>query len=111
MSEETERQANPEAGGQDGPASRKSVSMLSLTAIALSVFALLVSVLEVSAIRDEQRVQVWPFIELELSYSAEGFELRASNKGIGPARIRGITMLFEVPVDSPLTTGLPDMAF
>ncbi len=84
MDEETEQQAKPAAG--------KNVSLLSLTAIALSVAALLVSVFEVSAIRDEQRIQVWPFVQLSQGYNSEGFELRASNKGIGPARIRGVTM-------------------
>jgi hypothetical protein len=58
----------------------------------LSVGALLVSFFEVSAIRDEQRTQVWPYVELSTRYRSDGYEIVAPNKGIGLARIRRATL-------------------
>ena len=69
--------------------------LLAITAIILSLAALFVSILEISAIRDEQRVQVWPYVEIKESYSGEGFSLTVINKGIGPARVRSVAVRFE----------------
>jgi len=86
---------------QEDPSGNKSnVSTVAITAIVLSICALLVSVLEVSAIRDEQRIQVWPYIDLASRYNSEGFFIEATNKGIGPARVRSLEMfLDDEPVD------------
>ena len=75
--------------------SRRNLSLLSLTALGLSMAALLVSVFEVSAIREDQRVQVWPYIEVSTNYSENGYALTVENKGIGPARIRSAALLFD----------------
>ncbi len=86
----------------EGPApeSRSSTPILSIVAIVMSIGALLVSVFEVSAIRDEQRVQVWPYVAVSTHYSSDGFKLHAVNKGIGPARIRTVDITYEgEPVD------------
>ncbi len=81
--------------------SRNSTPILSIVAIVMSIGALLVSVFEVSAIRDEQRIQVWPYIEVTTNYSSEGFKLLAINKGIGPARVRTVELTFDgQPVDN-----------
>ena len=75
-------------------------SVIALTAIVLSVCALFVSVLEVSSIRSEQRMGVWPYVDVSTRYNADGFEISATNKGIGPARVRAMSMtLGEQPVD------------
>ncbi|MEM6512337.1 MAG: hypothetical protein AAF660_04950 [Pseudomonadota bacterium] len=73
----------------------RNTPVLSIVAIVMSVGALLVSVFEVSAIRDEQRVQVWPYLSLSTNYSGEGFTLEAINKGIGPARVRTLELTYE----------------
>lgn len=81
------------------PAARPQ-SVIALTAIVLSVCALFVSVLEVSSIRSEQRMGVWPYVDVSTSYNAEGFTVSATNKGIGPARVRFMSMsLDDQPVD------------
>lgn len=72
-----------------------SGQLLALTAIVLSLCALAVSVFEVSTIRDEQRIQVWPYVELSEYYGPDGFRLEAVNKGIGPARVRTVTLSFQ----------------
>ncbi len=85
---------------QNARGDRSGTPLLSIVAIVMSVGALLVSVFEVSAIRDEQRVQVWPYISVDTNYTSEGFRLEATNKGIGPARIRTLLMTFDGrPVD------------
>lgn len=74
---------------------RSSTPAIAITAIVLSLAALTVSVLEVSAIRSEQRTQVWPYVELGATYNSEGFTLLATNKGIGPARVRSLTIEYK----------------
>ena len=74
---------------------RFRITLVSGAALALSVAALLVSLLEVSAIRAEQRVQVWPYVQLDTRYSADGYAIVATNKGIGPARVRIVEISFD----------------
>ena len=50
---------------------------------------------EVSAVRDETRFQVWPFISIGTRYSSEGFRIGVENKGVGPARIRDVRFYFD----------------
>ncbi|MEM7083914.1 MAG: hypothetical protein AAF465_14390 [Pseudomonadota bacterium] len=78
----------------DTPSTNKT-SALSIIAIAMSMGALFVSVLEVSAIRDDQRIQVWPYIGVYTNYSEDGFRLHAINKGIGPARVQTLKMFYD----------------
>ncbi len=73
----------------------RRIPLISVAALALSLLALFVSVLEVSAMRDEQRIQVWPYVEVSTRYSAEGYAVIATNKGIGPARIRTAELTFD----------------
>ncbi len=83
---------------------RPGPSLISLLAIGLSICALLVSVFEVSAIRDETRFQVWPFISVGTNYSSEGFRIVIENKGVGPAKIRQVAYFFDgEPVQAPST--------
>lgn len=77
------------------PSSRQNIPVVALIAIVLSLCALLVSVLEVSAIRSEQRVGVWPYVDVSSKYNDGGFQITATNKGIGPARIRSSQMLLD----------------
>ncbi len=78
----------------------KRLPLVSFAALVLSVLALMVSVLEVSAIREDQRVQVWPYMTVASSFGPNGYSLEAINKGIGPARVRTMEVLFDgKPVD------------
>jgi hypothetical protein len=75
--------------------SRTGGHAVSYIAIGLSLAALLISLLEVLAVRDEQRAEVWPYLHVDLSYSAEGFALFATNKGVGPARVRSAELFLD----------------
>ena len=95
---------------------RMAINGLSLVAIGISIAALLISVMEVLAVKDDQRAQVWPYLAIAESYSGEGFRLNLSNKGIGPARVRTAVMLLDGEPITDLNTAIlqtlgPDDAF
>lgn len=68
--------------------------LASVFAVALSLTALFVSVLEVFTTRAQQRAAVWPHLEISESYSEEGFQLRLTNKGVGPALTSDLRLSF-----------------
>lgn len=82
---------------------------MAFTAMVLSLCALLVSVLEVSSIRREQRVGVWPYVDVSSRYNAEGFSISATNKGIGPARVRTVALKLDGKPVADLDTMILDV--
>ena len=70
-------------------------SKISLIALILSVVAVLTSIIEVNFIRQELRSEAWPYISLDTRYNADGFALTITNKGVGPARLRSVELLYE----------------
>ncbi|MEM7764160.1 MAG: hypothetical protein AAF290_08760 [Pseudomonadota bacterium] len=62
-------------------------------AVLLSLAALFVSFVEVSSERAQQRAEVWPYIQIDPSYSSSGFRLRMVNKGVGPALMGQLVLL------------------
>ncbi|MDJ0653514.1 MAG: hypothetical protein QNJ40_05120 [Xanthomonadales bacterium] len=66
--------------------------VLALCAVGISFMALWVSLYEVSIMRQEERAQVWPYLDLSLSYSGDGFAIVARNKGTGPALVGNISL-------------------
>ena len=64
----------------------------SIFALGLSIAALLVSLVEVSTVRTQQRATAWPHIALSQSYSANGFQLEVTNKGVGPALMGDVVL-------------------
>ena len=98
MSDDTETNNDEQPPRPAAP--RFGTSLVSLIAIVLSTAALLVSVFEVSAIREEQRIQAWPYVTVNNGYGPDGFRIVATNKGIGPARIRTHDWYFD---DQPIT--------
>lgn len=66
--------------------------VLPVFAIIISISALGVSVLEVSALRGQQKASVWPYVEVSRIYSNEGFEVTLTNKGVGPALLKDVKL-------------------
>ncbi|MEM7284269.1 MAG: hypothetical protein AAF438_21915 [Pseudomonadota bacterium] len=89
---------------QSEKSNRAQWNVVSVFAILLSLCALLVSVIEVSAIRDEQRIQVWPFLQLSSQYGPEGYRILLKNKGIGPARVKSLAVLNDGQVATDIDT-------
>lgn len=77
------------------PDKAANANSLAYVAIGLSVMALLVSVLEVSYLYDEVRSQSWPYLQFDMRYSQNGFELSVKNKGVGPAKVRSVEMYLD----------------
>ena len=67
----------------------------SVFAVALSLAALFVSFAEVSSERAQQSASVWPHVEISESYSDEGFKLRLTNKGVGPALMGHLNLMID----------------
>jgi hypothetical protein len=60
-------------------------------AILISLFALVVSVMEVRIMREQQRMAVWPRLVASVSSEA-GFTVKVRNHGIGPALIESVVV-------------------
>ncbi len=75
---------------------------LAWVAIGLSLMAVLVSVVEVSFLRNESRAQAWPYLQLHNSYSELGYSFYIENKGVGPAKVRSV----EFRIDDEILTDL-----
>ena len=67
-------------------------SRLSIIAVVLSVAALFTSIIEVNFVRQELRSEAWPFIAIYAGYNSEGFSISMENKGVGPARVRTLSL-------------------
>ena len=64
--------------------------LIALSAIIISLCALVVSLYETSLIRQEQRASVWPHLMVGPSFQSKRFIFIVHNTGIGPARIRDV---------------------
>lgn len=69
--------------------------LAAIFALGLSIAALLVSLVEVSAVRTQQRATAWPYVEISNSYSDAGFKMELTNKGVGPALMSDITLMHQ----------------
>lgn len=66
--------------------------LFTLAALILSIAAIFVSLMEVSAMRTQQRATVWPSVSLHQGYNSEGFRLTLTNKGVGPALLGDVKL-------------------
>jgi hypothetical protein len=58
----------------------------------ISACALALSFSEFSLMRSEQRAQVWPYIDIAISFGQDGFGVTLANKGTGPALIKSVVV-------------------
>lgn len=70
-------------------------NIATLGAVILSVVAILISVLEVSTMRTQQKASVWPYLQIKALYNAEGFQIFLQNKGIGPALVKDVKLFVD----------------
>ena len=64
--------------------------VIALSAVVISLCALVVSFVEVSVMRSDQRASVWPYLDVGISYSSDGFRVTAVNRGLGPALVESV---------------------
>jgi len=74
----------------DSPKRRRwSAEMVTaITAVAIGIGAIGVSLYETTLIRQQLKGSAWPYLEGGFSYNEEGFRYFLTNSGVGPARIR-----------------------
>lgn len=75
-------------------------SIGTIAALVLSIVAISISVLEVTTMRTQQRAEVWPYLQINSSYSADKYRILLENKGVGPALVKSVKMY----VDGQLAT-------
>ncbi len=69
--------------------------MASFGAVLISSMALGVSILEVNAMKAQQRAMTWPFVCIKNTYSSDGFKLLLENKGVGPAVVANVDITYQ----------------
>jgi hypothetical protein len=92
MSEEIHTQREDEAPDEPSRVARRLDTnfVIALSAVVISLCALVVSFVEVSVMRSDQRASVWPYLDVGISYSSDGFRVTAVNRGLGPALIESV---------------------
>ncbi|MEO0818129.1 MAG: hypothetical protein AAFX86_12605 [Pseudomonadota bacterium] len=86
---------------QNQPAHRPRINdYATILAVILSVVAIAVSLLEVSAMRAQQRASVWPYLSVSESFFQNRFSLTIENKGVDPALVKTVDWRVDgVPVN------------
>lgn len=77
-------------------------------ALALSVTAILVSLLEVSTVRSHVKATVWPHLSLDTQTGSTGTAIQLKNKGVGPALVQDIVMTLDGKVMTNIETAIID---
>ena len=67
-----------------------SEHIVSGAAIFVSLCTLIVLLYEARIMREQQRAAVWPYVEIGMGFSDDGFAVRTYNQGVGPARIQSM---------------------
>lgn len=72
-------------------------TVLSLVGVFIAVVALYAALVESAAVRQQTAAAVWPFVQLMIedydTGEQAGFSLSFKNVGVGPARVRGISLV------------------
>ncbi|MGH1436879.1 MAG: hypothetical protein ACRBG0_20745 [Lewinella sp.] len=64
--------------------------LIAISAVVISLCALIVSFQEVRIMRQQQQVSMYPHLSLSQIYSTEGFAINLRNSGIGLAQINSV---------------------
>ena len=67
---------------------------LAATALLVSLTTLAVYLYQAKVMGEQQRVAVWPYVEWH-STNADGFQILARNKGVGPALVSKVEMTLD----------------
>lgn len=71
------------------------VSLLtSISAVFLSLAALIVSIYQTKIAREQQQMSVWPHLQADYIKTNDEFSCVLRNKGVGPAIIRSVRILY-----------------
>ncbi len=65
-------------------------SIGTLLALIISIIAMVTSIYEAGIMESQQKSMVWPYLSVSQQYNSEGFGLRVTNKGTGPAIVTSV---------------------
>lgn len=70
-------------------------SIATIGAVILSIVAISISVLEVTTMRTQQKSAVWPYLQINSSYTDGKYQILLENKGVGPALIKNLALFVD----------------
>ncbi|WP_439484351.1 hypothetical protein [Cyclobacterium plantarum] len=82
---------------ENAPPPKKRISidlLLGISAVFLSVSALIVSIFQTTIFREQQYASVWPHLETLKSFKSGQYEYGIENKGVGPAIIKNFEFIY-----------------
>jgi len=65
-------------------------TLMAMLALVVSFAALIVSIYETRVMEAQNEAAVWPYIMVAPRYSAQGFDVNITNKGVGPAIVKTV---------------------
>lgn len=73
----------------------KTETILSISAIFVSICALVISVYEFRVIKVQQQAAVWVYVDVGIGYDSQGIDIYAVNNGVGPAIIKSMQVSYK----------------
>ena len=67
-------------------------SIGTIVALIISIIAMVTSIYEASIMKSQQKSMVWPYLSVTQQYNNEGFGIRITNKGTGPAIVTSVQL-------------------
>ena len=84
-------------------------------ALVISIIAMVTSIYEAGIMKSQQKSMVWPYLSITEHYNSEGFGVKITNKGTGPAIVTSVQLDYkDMPmenIDVLLDSIKPDRSF
>ncbi len=76
-------------------------SMGTIMALIISIIAMVTSIYEANIMKSQQKSMVWPYLSITQQYNSEGFGIRVTNKGTGPAIVTSVQFDYDgIPIEN-----------
>ena len=87
--------------------------IVGIAAIVVSVMTMFVYIFQAGIMMDQQHMSVWPYLEWSSTYIStpdeQEFYMDVINKGVGPARVKDVKIIFEGKKYDDYTTLLQEL--
>jgi len=67
-------------------------SIGTILALLISIIAMVTSIYEAGIMKSQQKSMVWPYLTISQHYDSEGFGVKVTNKGTGPAIVTSVQL-------------------
>ncbi len=76
-------------------------SIGTILALVISIIAMVTSIYEAGIMRSQQKSMVWPYLSVTQHYNSEGFGIKVTNKGTGPAIVTSVQLDYKgIPMEN-----------